>query len=298
MSNMGLVGIALSLMLHAVAALPGEARAGAAHTAPSSVAGLSTAPRQASVFTTCPEASISIIPLPAGRAHVELQSPCRSGEDVQIRYAGLEFFRRFEKDGRLEFIFDCIGGAEEQATFTFLDGATLQRVIPARDLDQVTKVAVIWRGSVNLDLHAFEYAAGFGQRGHVWASAPSSLAEAQAAAQRDGRGRGFMSLLAEGRSRGDQLEVYTLWRGRNHPQGGPPRGGIIAFALDYASREASPQDPETCGSGVYSEIDYKVVVREPAGVARRSSGAFAPLECGVKLQTSSRYNTKSIPYIK
>jgi hypothetical protein len=302
MTKLGLVCVALGLITQTVLVSRGPVYAGVSGSSSEPGSGLSAAPRRVGGSAACPEATIAIAALPAGQAGLELTSACRAEEEVQIRYAGFEFFRRLNKEGKLEFVFDCIVGADEPAQFTFLDGSTAQRSISTRDLDQVTKVAVVWRGAVNLDLHAFEYAAEFGHSGHVWAGAPSSPQEAQAAAQRDGRNHGFLSQQANGRAKGDQLEVYTLWRGRAHAHAAvastTQNSGIITMALDYESREADVPDPETCGSGVFSEIAYDIIIREPTGAIKRTSGAFAPLECGSKLQKSSRYNTKAIPYIK
>lgn len=304
MTKLGLVCVALGLITQTVLIPRGPVYAGVSGSSSAPATGLSAAPRRVAGSAACPEATIAIAALPAGQAGLLLNSACRAEEEVQIRYAGFEFFRRLDKDGKLEFIFDCIAGADEAAQFIFLDGSTLQRTVSTRDLDRVTKVAVVWRGTVNLDLHAFEYAAESSQPGHVWAGAPSSLAEAQSFIQRDGRIHGFMSQQADGRAKGDQLEVYTLWRGRAHAHAHaavastPQNSGIITMALDYESREADVQDPETCGSGVFSEIAYDIIIREPTGAIKRTSGAFAPLECGAKLQKSSRYNTKTIPYLK
>jgi hypothetical protein len=303
MTKLGLVCVALGLITQTVLVSRGPVYAGVSGSSSAPATGLSAAPRGVGGSAACPEATIAIAVLPAGQAGLELRSACRAEEEVQIRYAGLEFFRRLSKEGELKFVFDCIAGSDEPAQFIFLDGSTLQRTISTRDLDLVTKVAVVWRGAVNLDLHAFEYAAEFNQSGHVWTGAPSSLTEAQAAAVRpDGRIHGFLSLQADGRTKGDQLEVYTLWRGQAHAHGASGltarNSGIITMALDYESREADVQDPETCGSGVFSEIAYDIIIREPTGATKRTSGAFAPLNCGSKLQKTGRYNTKAIPYIK
>lgn len=291
--------VAFSLAMQTAIALSGGVLA-AASASSAAGPGLSATPRRVNASGACPEASVSITPLPGGQARLELGSPCRASQEVKILYAGLQFFPRLDGDGRLEFIFDCIAGPQELARFTFLDGGTLQRPVLTRDLNQVTKVAVAWRGAINLDLHAFEYAARFGQPGHVWARAASSLAEAQAAAQRDGRSHGFMSALANGHTKGDQLEVYTLWRGKAQTARGASGGavgGIISMAVDYESREAEPQDADTCGSGLFAQVDYDIIIREASGVTKHANGVFSPLACGVRLQKASRYNTKSIPYI-
>ena len=189
MTKLGLVCVALGLITQTVLVSRGSVYAGVSGSSSAPATGLSSAPRGVGGSAACPEATIAIAALPAGQAGIELRSACRAEEEVQIRYAGLEFFRRLNKEGELKFVFDCIAGSDEAAQFVFLDGSTLQRTISTRDLDLVTKVAVVWRGAVNLDLHAFEYAAEFNQPGHAVVRQRACIEPVRLAAIRSGEQR-------------------------------------------------------------------------------------------------------------
>ncbi len=91
-------------------------------------------------------------------------------------------------------------------------GDNTRKTVPvaARDLDKVSKIAVLWRAPVNLDLHVFEYAARHDQAGHLWAKKPSAIATARLASQSEKRGHGFLSAIDDEQSLGDKIEVYTF----------------------------------------------------------------------------------------
>jgi hypothetical protein len=247
--------------------------------------------RQVTADLACPEPSVVASPLPAGQSKITVSSPCRPEQEFSVNYAGIEFVRKLDAAGKTEFVLDCLAAEGEQALFRFDNAKPLPKPVPCLELDQVTRVAVVWQGRVNLDLHAFEYAAEFGQPGHVWAGAPSSAALARAQMSRDRRSHGFMSMLSDGRGKGGQVEAYTLLHAPAQTS------GLISTALDFESRARSQPDPETCGTGIFSEISYEIIVRDRRGAVSRSRGAFAPLQCGAQLPNASRYNSKSSPRI-
>lgn len=239
----------------------------------------------------CAEPAVILTPQPGAQTRIAVESPCRGGEDFSIRYAGMEFIRHFDASGRAELVLDCLGGPNDMAMFTFQRAAPVIRPFLCQDLGQVTKIAVVWQGAVNLDLHAFEYAAGFGEPGHVWAGAPSSPAQAHEAAMKDRRGHGFMSMLDDGRGKGSHVEAYTFIHVATQTS------GLISTAIDYETRARPRPDPESCGSGIFSEINYEIITHDRSAQISRSRGAFAPLACGAPLPAASRYNTKSSPRI-
>jgi hypothetical protein len=53
---------------------------------------------------------------------------------------------------------------------------------------------------------------------------------------------------------GDQVEVYTFLHAREQT------AGVIKMALDYASRYEAPPNKESCGTGLFSELEYQVLV--------------------------------------
>ena len=234
---------------------------------------------------------VDVLPRSAGLAEFVLNSQCRKFETVRIRYAGLEFIRSIDEQGRLEFALDCIAGDAMPVDFFLADGSQVSKKIATFDLDRVTKIAVVWSAPVNLDLHAFEYAALPGSPGHVWQGAPSRADDAKSLMAKDRRGHGFISTTSSGKERGTKLEVYTFWQEPNQ------KAGVINMALDYESRASATGDDETCGTGLYSDLEYEAVILDRNRPAKRTFAKFASLDCAVKLSGPDRYSHKAVPEI-
>lgn len=221
-----------------------------------------------------------------------IDAPCRRFQKLRLDYAGVEFIRTINQDGRLEITLDCIGGNGASAEFIFADESRESRKISGLDLDRVTKIAVIWSAPVNLDLHAFEYSAPFQSPDHIWAGAPSSDAEARAKIANERRGHGFMSTVSTGAEQGVKLEVYTFW----HSPG--QKSGVINLALDYESRaDPGKRDAETCGTGLYADLEYQAILIDRNAAPKRFYRKFASLDCSVTLSGLDRYNPQSVPEI-
>jgi hypothetical protein len=234
--------------------------------------------------------SIGVEPASAGLSQIAISAPCFAKQKIRLRYDALELVRVLDENGRLFMQFDCYLGEKPQLTVVFPDDSSTAVPLQTLDLDRVTKVAVIWKGAVNLDLHAFEYAANSDDEGHVWAAAASSRWQAEERKRRDKRGHGFLSFASDGSAEGDQLEVYTFVHEPSQSS------GAITLALDYESRARRPPDPDTCGTGLYAEIEYRVAVWRPNGRVSRSRGVFAPLECSSGDQIA-RYSSKALPQL-
>lgn len=238
--------------------------------------------------TGCAEPSIAVLPLAGGRTRFSITDPCRAGQMVTFTYVGVPFQRKVDSGGRLDFILDCFAGDGSPVEIGFQDGSTFSRNAVARDMGRVSKISVLWSANVNLDLHAFEYAASFGKPGHVWAASPSSPEDARSVARAEGRGRGFISHVSDGGNLGSHLEVYTFWHHRRQDR------GVIRLALDYASRGSTPQG-ETCGSGRMAEVEFLVLRLSRGGEFSRTEGVFQRAACGAPLSEQARYSTKAIP---
>jgi hypothetical protein len=239
----------------------------------------------------CPSPGVDVVPKSAGLAEFVLDSQCRKFQTVRIRYAGLEFIRSIDEQGRLEFMLDCIAGDSIPVDFVLADGSQVSKKIATFDLDRVTKIAVVWSAPVNLDLHAFEYAALPGSPGHVWQGAHSSADDAKSLMAKDKRGHGFISTTSSGKERGSKLEVYTFWQEPDQ------KAGVINMALDYESRASATGDAETCGTGLYSDLEYEAVILDRDRPAKRAFAKFASLDCAVKLSGPARYSHKAVPEI-
>jgi hypothetical protein len=235
--------------------------------------------------------SIDVEPMSAGLARLNITASCSPGEKVRLHYDTLELIRSLDANGRLTMLFDCYMGEAAPLTVNVQDGPAIPVQLRTLDLDRITMVAVTWKGSVNLDLHAFEYAAKLADENHVWAGAPSSRWQAEERKRHDNRGHGFISFSSDGTGEGDQLEVYTFVHEANQ------HSGAVTLALDYESRARRPQDPDTCGTGLYADIEYKVSVWHPGGRISRSRGSFAPLLCNQPTDQMERYSSKALPQL-
>ncbi len=240
----------------------------------------------------CEEPKLEVTAMPAGQSEIEIQSHCRRFEPVKMTYADVGFIRVLDEDGQLKFVLDCFAGDRIPVTIQFSDGTTITQPVRAQDLDIVTKIAVIWSAPVNLDLHAFEYSALPESPDHVWAGAPRTEAEARTLTYAPpSRGHGFLSMGSNGREPGAKAEVYTFFRNREQKR------GVINMALDYESRARDQRIPDTCGSGLYSELEYEAILFDRNKAPERMFRKFLPLDCSIRLSGIDRLNHKTVPEI-
>jgi hypothetical protein len=282
-------GIRFPFMLAILLAVPQPAAA-TYGVSPGALELLTNAP-SLTIIATCPPATVDVNPLPAGLMQLAVVSPCRKQENVRTLYAGIELIHTFNQAGELKTTIDCVAGDGFPLEVVFEDGTRSTVKVAALDLDRVTKVAVLWRPPVNLDLHAFEYAARPDSPGHIWAGAPSSASDAQARMIETNRGHGFMTTVSNGTEPGAKLEVYTFWRQADQ------KNGVISMALDYESRARRPQDPDTCGNGLYSEVRYETILFDRNISIKRQFGSLGTIDCNLQLDGFARYNNKTIPEI-
>jgi hypothetical protein len=210
---------------------------------------------------------------------------------VQISYGGAEIIRKLNSFGSLDYVLDCFAGAGSGVEVRFADGTSRSLPVVANDLDKVSKIAVVWRSRVNLDLHVFEYAAKYGETGHLWASVPSSLVSARVQGQAGDRGHGFISASDDDKSLGDKLEVYTFYH--NDQQS----AGAIALALDNETRGENPSGAH-CGQGALAEIGFDVSILPRRGQVTRQSGVLTRVECGATLTQDARFNQSALPGLR
>jgi hypothetical protein len=238
--------------------------------------------------TACGAPIIEVAPQIGGQRQFKIQSPCRKGELVIARYGELVIMERFDGSGNLAFQLDCFQG-DREVDLTFLNNwRTTNRSCSAVE-NALTKVAIVWRDHVDLDLHALEYAAPPGSGYDRSASNPGSYQTAQLDYLDTGRSRGFMSTLSDGQQLGHNLEVYTLAR---HPD--EPRG-LIAMAVALGSRD-NVASRESCSNGRREplRVDLDVYLLERGTKVRSYGRAFAAPPC----DDAGRFVTNLVPNIR
>jgi hypothetical protein len=235
--------------------------------------------------------AIDVKPVSAGLSQIAISAPCLANGKVHFRYDSVELIRTLDAAGGLTLMFDCFLGDKPPLTIVFSDGSESVVQLRTVDLDRITKIAVIWRGDVNLDLHAYEYAAAASDEGHIWAGAPSDRWQVEERRMRDKRGHGFLSFMSDGSEEGDHMEVYTFVHEASQ------KTGAVTLALDYESRARPTKDADTCGTGLYADLEYKVAVWRPNGHVSRSRGSFAPMGCNQASDQTARYISKALPQL-
>jgi hypothetical protein len=237
--------------------------------------------------TSCAAPAIEVAPQPGGQRQVRIQSPCRKGELVVGRYGEIVIMERLDQSGNLAFQLDCFLGDRELA-LTFVDNRRVANNACASAESALTKVAIVWQDRVDLDLHAFEYAALPGSAYDRSARNPGSYQAAQAEFVQSGRSRGFMSTVSDGHRLGHNIEVYTLPR---HPA---ESRGLIALAVGLGNNEAAAA--EGCGNGRRAplHVDIDVYVLDPGMELRRYERTFAAAPCD---GASPRFVTGLVPNI-
>lgn len=245
-------------------------------------------PALARSAAACDAPALSLSPEGGGLTQISFESSCRAGELVSITYADATFVERLDADGRMKATVDCFAGDAAPITIFFEDGTSVVRQPVTDDLTKYSKVAILWSNSVDLDLHAFEYAAAVGDPGHVWSRVPLSFEEARARAKQEKRGHGFLSTASAGRSIGMNVEVYTFVHDPREKTAG------VKMGVDFVSR-GGRADGEYCGTGRYAEVQFKAYTLEKGRVAKQLDVAFASLPCGADIGDASRINSRLIP---
>lgn len=239
----------------------------------------------------CGQPEVTTEPLDGGLMRIRISGGCRPNEAVQISYGGAEMIRRLDAFGGLDINLDCFAGAGSAVELRFADGSRKTVAVTANDLDRVSKVAVVWRAAVNLDLHVFEYGAAFDGPGHLWAKNPGNQGAVRVLAQAERRGHGFLSAIDGEQTLGDKVEVYTFFHNDEQAT------GAIALALDYETRGESPSGA-TCGTGALAEVDFQVVILPRNGQASRQAGVLTRVACGTRISQEARYNQSALPGLR
>ncbi len=244
-----------------------------------------TAP--AGAAQTCGAPKVRASPAEGGRIELVVTSACRAGQDFDVIYGKLRFQHRLDGRGRANVAFDLFAGPAFKLAVKMTDGDPVEVVVPALDLSSMSKIAIVWSKPVNLDLHVFEYAAGFGKPGHVWQGANRTLSEVLGLVAAEKRAHGYFSSTSDGSGPGVHAEVFTLVRADKQ------RFGAIAFALDFASR-GEKAEGKYCGEGVNASVPYTVYRFSGSGEPTVESGLIAALACGRQLDARMRYMSSAV----
>ncbi|MEQ1696236.1 MAG: hypothetical protein ABL901_10405 [Hyphomicrobiaceae bacterium] len=226
--------------------------------------------------------------LSGGRMLIAIDSPCRKGQSVSLRYGAYELIRKLDNAGRAAIDLDLFQGNTGAIGLSYPDGHSENLQPAARDLAEVWKVALIWQAPVDLDLHAQENGALSGKPGHIWQGGASTVEAAKSQIAASGRGAGFMSTSDDGSHEGAKIEVYTFYQSPDQPN------GVVSMLLDYVTRGNTPTG-DFCGTAAKATVPYEAVILSPKGTTSRERGVISPAACGVPLSSSARLIRDAVP---
>ena len=197
----------------------------------------------------------------AGVGHFAVKDSCGKLNVVLIDYANHTFTQASASPNRAEFTFDFFAGPSSLIIRAADDGPFLQYQARYFDQSGLAKAVIIWQGTTDLDLHAFENSAEPNSAGEVWRGNPRSLNEASA------YGGGFMSQLGQTAIPGVHVQVYTYRRSFS----------IRSVEFRVNQRECAPDkkrvkfDMLRYQNGQFGNPDGPV----PQGALPRQCGAYA-----------------------
>lgn len=189
-----------------------------------------------SLFGTPCETRLSTKPAPGAMVKLLLSAPCHPNSRVEIGHGKLMVTYRTGHSGTLDV---DIPAFEEVAHFSvsFDDGTILKTALRIPDLHEFERVAVQWSGKTELYLHALEFGAQEGSKGHVWQGQPRGLGLSQK------YGGGYAMRLGVGNVENPtRVEIYSLPHNKN------TKSGVVELIV---SAHASEENCDT-GQVLYS----------------------------------------------
>lgn len=230
--------------------------------------------------------TLSTRPGQGGMVRIDVEADCHASRTFALLHAGLEFGGRVSADGVAEMEIPVLEISPEISA-RFDDGAvaTAPLNFDLRAVEQTHRVAIAWTAAVNLDLHAFEYSAGFGADGHVWEQNPREFRDVRRP------GGGFHSSFPAAVIDGQSIEVYTFWANRR------TQPGFMRIVVDHASRGEVAKG-EFCGQGPLAGPGYTVVRAERGVITDRALSGFIPANCGQSIGVDVRYSNNALADLK
>lgn len=151
--------------------------------------------RDLNAFGQACETSFRAKPMEDAMVQLTLRATCHPGQLVAFSQDRLRFSQVMPESGDLELMVPAL---TELSVFVaeLPNGDMLTAPVQVSDVARFERVALQWRGQTGLQLHAFEYGAAYGDRGHVWAQ---NL-------QAGGQG-GFLTRVG---AQGWQAEIYSF----------------------------------------------------------------------------------------
>jgi len=194
-------------------------------------------------------ATLDARPVAAAMVDLTLNAPCEASARVTLHHNGLMISEVTDSNGYLAVQLPALSSS---AVFmaSFASGLSAMAKADITSLDIYDRVAVQWEGPGELQIHALEFGADYGDEGHIWSKAPRDMADAAL-----GKG-GFIS--QHGRSMPDQdlrAQVYTFPSGTSAEMGDVKLTVETELSAANCGRRIEGQALQITGGGALGVTD-------------------------------------------
>ncbi|WP_152544477.1 hypothetical protein [Actibacterium mucosum] len=186
-----------------------------------------TAAQQLNQFGMECETALTATAGKAAMVQLHVSATCATNDRIEILHGRLAFAARLSNTGTATLDVPALDGS---ATFLvrLSDGDILRGFVEVPDAADFERVVLQSDGSGLMELHAYEFGAGYGEDGHVWAQAPRGADQAL-----QGKG-GFMSVLGDGTLASPMVaQVYS------HPKGQALNSDVVRVSIEVPITEGN-----------------------------------------------------------
>jgi len=181
---------------------------------------LPPAPESHNAVAPACEITAEARPVAAAMVKLALDANCLPNERLTVHHNGMIFTETTDDQGQLDVTVPALA---QEAVFILAfsngDGAVAQTSVP--ELSDYNRVVLQWKGEAGFEIHAREFGADYGDKGHVWSGAPRDMAAAVTGEggfiTRNGNTEAAEPLMAE---------VYSF------PTAASTHGGTVALSVE------------------------------------------------------------------
>ncbi|MCD1624933.1 hypothetical protein K7H22_02875 [Seohaeicola saemankumensis] len=188
----------------------------------------------------------------AAMVDLTLDVPCEPNARVTLHHNGMMVSESTDMNGRLAVQMPALSQAAVYMA-SFASGRSAMAKAEVTSLDVYDRVVVQWQGPGELQIHALEFGADYGDEGHIWIGAPRDIADAAL-----GKG-GFVT--RHGRIMPDlelQAQVYTFPSGTSATLGNVALTVETEVSADTCGRQLEGQALQITGGGALGVTDLTV----------------------------------------
>lgn len=172
-------------------------------------------------------ATLNLEPAAAGMVALAVEAPCKPEQFFQIRQGDMLFSDMTSALGHFETHVPALQ-SDVMIEVLFEDGDSLRAAVAVPEADQFDRVLLQWEGEAGLQIHALEFGADYGDKGHVSAASPRDPSVAMRAMG------GFLSELgARDLQHTQRAEVYSF------PSGRMGRSGLVRLSVEAEVTESN-----------------------------------------------------------